>query len=62
MARAVLCPVCNGSGKLPPTSDTSDATPRVCHGCGGKGWVEVGEDFKPTSPTHPKFTDHIIWE
>ena len=42
--KAVLCPVCNGSGKvIPPTTTYTTATekPIVCHGCGGTGWVPV---------------------
>lgn len=35
MAKAVLCPVCSGSGKYESN---------VCHGCGGKGWVEVSDE------------------
>lgn len=52
MARAVVCPVCGGSGRvispdfggtyglLSPPTDTTDA---ICHGCRGKGWVEVSK-------------------
>lgn len=45
MSKAVLCPVCQGSGEIqetPPAERTS-AIPitKVCHGCSGKGWVEV---------------------
>ena len=43
--KAVLCPICGGSGEagdwlkgLPVT------TKSLCWGCGGKGWVEVGLD------------------
>lgn len=40
--KASLCPVCNGSGKVfcigPGTNPTT-----ICHGCAGKGWVEVEE-------------------
>lgn len=50
--KAVLCPVCNGSGEagdwlggLPLT------TKHICHGCNGKGWVEVSED-KPIDPVY----------
>ena len=32
---ALLCPVCKGSGKY-----TGDK----CHGCNGRGWVQVPED------------------
>ena len=42
--KASLCPVCNGRGKLPPQQDFSDYFETTCHGCAGKGWVEVQED------------------
>ena len=51
--KAVLCPVCNGSGKVtdPAVCRWKDTTnvqltpPTIpCHGCEGKGWVEVRED------------------
>ena len=45
--KAVLCPVCNGSGKIQPTGDQSDNKLETCHGCNGKGWVEVQEDYSP---------------
>ena len=48
MAKAVSCPVCGGSGKVPvdnvysqPVTSTSGPQTRICHGCNGKGWVEV---------------------
>ena len=46
--KAVLCPICNGSGEVDDsTIDGPEVTTihmKLCHGCGGKGWVEVGED------------------
>ena len=42
--KAVLCPVCNGRGALPPRGECADYHETPCCGCGGKGWVEVGED------------------
>ena len=44
--KAEKCPVCDGSGKVAIRDgklDTSAAAERdrTCHGCGGKGWVEV---------------------
>lgn len=36
MAKAEKCPVCVGTGKF-------EGVP--CHGCGGKGWVEVGDSY-----------------
>ena len=60
MAKAVICPVCNGSGKLTVRQDytyqTTSANNNVevmCHGCGGKGWVEVAEDYVPYVPYQP---------
>jgi DnaJ-class molecular chaperone len=47
--KAQLCPVCNGGGKytplLPPSSNATPA-PETCHGCHGKGWVVVPEDYR----------------
>ncbi len=34
--KAVLCPVCKGSGKYKDER---------CHGCYGRGWVQVAEDW-----------------
>jgi len=49
---AVLCPVCNGVGKVVSgfynrTGDcsywvSSGGNPEVCRSCNGKGWVEIG--------------------
>jgi DnaJ-class molecular chaperone len=45
MAKAVKCPVCGGKGKI--VKETAFTTggivenSEVCHGCDGKGWVEV---------------------
>jgi len=44
MAHAEICPICKGEGKLqlgtlPSTTYTVNT--KICHGCGGKGWVEV---------------------
>lgn len=46
VSRAVLCPVCVGRGKVAPVwavSTTGESWSVTCHGCGGKGWVEVHE-------------------
>ena len=45
--KAALCPVCNGSGKATPTGNpygTAADMSVTCHGCGGIGWVQVGDD------------------
>jgi DnaJ-class molecular chaperone len=39
MAHAEICPVCNGSGYT--ATLTAVPPPKSCHGCNGKGWVEV---------------------
>jgi DnaJ-class molecular chaperone len=42
--KAELCPVCKGLG----TFTRLDNSEKTCHGCGGKGWVEVHEEIKNT--------------
>jgi len=43
MAKAVICPICHGKGKI-KREDVSTADEwKTCHGCGGRGWVEVTE-------------------
>ncbi len=46
MSKAVLCPVCNGTGDV---KDSVDGLITHCHGCAGKGWVEIGDDLPPTT-------------
>ena len=43
MAKAVKCPVCEGSGKRKDydVDEYYEAPP--CYGCDGKGWVEVAD-------------------
>ena len=51
MSKVVLCPICGGKGKildidnkwLPTEYDNGTNAYKTCHGCGGKGWVEVRE-------------------
>jgi len=42
MGKAVVCPVCGGTGKVVERKFT-DVREKTCHGCGGLGWVEVSE-------------------
>lgn len=51
--KAVLCPVCNGSGKIDGRSTSTDEGTQTCHGCGGKGWVEVRDEFRVCYPYRP---------
>ena len=50
MSQAVLCPVCNGDGEIPDklmgfnTSASARQAMKPCHGCGGRGWIEVDKD------------------
>lgn len=58
MAHAEVCPVCQGKGK-------GEAT---CHGCGGKGWVEVGLEIStytiplPFYTIYPSYYPSYPWE
>lgn len=52
--KAVLCPVCNGVGKVSagfynrsgdcPYWASSGSNPEVCHSCSGKGYVSVEDE------------------
>lgn len=45
-----ICPICKGKGLIPENypvpmfSDPSEKL-KVCHGCGGLGWVEVNDSY-----------------
>ncbi len=59
MSQAVVCPVCSGAGKYyePPHKDSSGiGTDRTCHGCGGRGWVEVEAEIPKICRTLTPFT------
>ena len=40
---AERCPVCNGTGRylVRPEPGLTSPGDKPCHGCGGKGWVEI---------------------
>lgn len=71
MTHAEICPVCRGSGQLNPLGQNgSTAAPQSqdCHGCDGKGWVEVGSDdpvvmpiLPPVPPIVRDWLGYIIW-
>ncbi len=50
MSKAVISPVCEGTGVIKKHED------KPCHGCSGKGWVEVGSEPVPYYPQ-----PHIPW-
>jgi len=43
-----VCLICNGTGKVNPEEGTTSSAKVTCHGCGGRGWIEVSED----APSH----------
>jgi hypothetical protein len=70
MTHAEICPVCKGKGYLqeivttdfgrdttsPPSQESSTLTQRVCHGCNGRGWVEVSDyPCYPYYPYYPRY-------
>ena len=64
MAHAEKCPVCGGSGKVKAEFNAPGGTAQEgfldCHGCNGKGWVEVSDSAtpfpcKPSWLSWPKF-------
>ena len=62
MAHAETCPVCKGTGQLPFPDDVIQ--PKICHGCDGKGWIEVGDTIPPfPSPMilYPEFKPGIYY-
>ena len=58
--KAVICPICNGTGKITKTTaGTAGGTFAVdCHGCGGRGWVEVADDPEPYIPCYPPYNPY----
>lgn len=53
MKKAQLCPVCLGSGLVNNEPGYSGTTKKTCHGCSGKGWVTVGDDYEEITVTSP---------
>lgn len=53
MAHLEICPICWGEGKvIKPESKWLV----LCHGCGGKGWVEVSD--QPMEPIYRPIYGH----
>jgi len=49
---AEICPICSGKGEIPvnypcwcPSKET-----KPCHGCGGKGWIQVSDEYRYINP------------
>ena len=53
MSHAQTCPICDGKGRIkdPNYDPAATGVPNdvTCHGCNGKGWVEVGTSFPHAS-------------
>ncbi len=62
MSKAVLCPVCSGKGILITESKSNPtmSAQNTCHGCNGKGWVEVGDNV-PHYPQLPWYLPVHTW-
>lgn len=41
--KAQICPICLGKGLIPIDVLSTSTAEKSCHGCFGKGWVEVRE-------------------
>ena len=56
MAHAEICPICHGRGKIKNPASVTAPVEVTCHGCGGRGWVEVGDESAYNIiPYHPYF-------
>ena len=44
MSKAVLCPVCNGIGKIYGGFEDGTVPMQECHGCNSRGWVDVSDN------------------
>ena len=68
--RAVVCPVCDGRGKRIEAITKHEGDERLgkpylsisCHGCGGKGWIEVGNNIKITQTLSVRSGDVVVME
>ena len=70
MTHAEICPVCKGKGRIPenypvPYCDTPSKKLKVCHGCGGNGWIEVSDPqqyyIDPQYPWWPHYPQTTTW-
>ena len=54
MSHAQSCPICFGKGKIkdPDYNPQLSGDPIMvtCHGCGGRGWVQVEDTYPPKNP------------
>ncbi len=55
---AEKCPVCNGEGRITevqhPSGTSAVIISKPCNGCGGRGWIEVNDNYPCVLPcTYP---------
>ena len=41
MSKIEICPVCKGTGKIFENGYAYINKKKVCHGCDGKGWIQL---------------------
>jgi len=64
MGYAQICPICNGRGKIKVDYQDnwnrgSSKEEKPCHGCGGKGWIDVQFSYpNPCVPYWPQIDYH----
>ena len=49
MSHAEVCPICGGKGTVKEDTNpysTACPTERICHGCGGRGWILIPDGDK----------------
>ena len=69
MSHSEVCPICHGKGELTTydESSTGNRTTKTCHGCNGKGWITVEDNYpkpyQPYPPPNPYYPgkDWIMW-
>jgi len=56
MSHTEICPICGGSGKIEQPECTAPVRP--CHGCSGRGWVEIWQVEHPLA--WPELTRQLL--
>lgn len=61
MAHAEICPVCGGRGRVTINVNLTAPLEQLCHGCGGKGWIEVQDEQPYWVGTKPDYVTGTPW-
>lgn len=51
---AEICPICKGTGKITTGRDSTTPIEKTCHGCNGKGWIEIHDRYNPILTYYPQ--------